>query len=147
MPSGPNATNATNATNARRRSPIVSVVVDASAALDIGLGLQARLALLLAGEDLHVPMTFDVEVAAALCRLELDGTISPTQAVEVRAKIATIGMSRTRRARWWTSAGRGAARSPSRAASTSLARLLGARLLTTDDRLARAAVDLVPLLR
>jgi predicted nucleic acid-binding protein len=126
----------------------VSVVVDASAGLDIGLGLQPRLALLLEGEDLHVPMTFDVDVASALRRLELAGTISAGQAVEVRVNLGTVAMDRYPPGPLidgcW----------PWRHTITVqdgiyvvLARQLGARLLTTDDRLARAAVDLVPLLR
>jgi predicted nucleic acid-binding protein len=126
----------------------VSVVVDASAALDIGLGLQPRLALLLEGEDLHVPTTFDVEVASALRRLELAGTLSPAQALEARANVGTIGMIRyppgpliDRCWEWRHTI------TVQDGVYVALARILDARLLTTDDQLARAAVDLVPLLR
>jgi predicted nucleic acid-binding protein len=126
----------------------VSVVVDAPAALDIGLGLQPRLALLLEGEDLHVPVTFDVEVASALRRLELEGTISPTQALDVRANVGTIGMSRYPLGPLIAGCGEWRhAITVQDGVYVALARMLDARLLTTDDRLARVAVDLVPLLR
>jgi predicted nucleic acid-binding protein len=123
----------------------VSVVVDASAALDIGLGLQPRLAMLLEGEDLHVPMTFDVEVASALRRLELGGTLSPAQALEARANVGMIryppGPLIDRCWEWRHTI------TVQDGVYVALARILDARLLTTDDQLARAAVDLVPLLR
>jgi predicted nucleic acid-binding protein len=126
----------------------VSVVVDASAALDIALGRQSRLAMLLVGEDLHVPMTFDVEVPSALRRLELAKLLTTKQVEEVRRNVSSISMSRHPLVphlidTCW----------PWRHDITiqdgvyvALARLLGAGLMTTDDRLARAAKTLVTVL-
>lgn len=126
----------------------MSVVLDASAALDIALGLRPRLAMLLVGEDLHVPMTFDVEVASALRRLELTKVLAAKQVEQVRTNMSTLALARHPPAphlvdTCW----------PWRHNITiqdgvyvALARLLRARLLTTDDRLARAAGDLVTLL-
>ena len=126
----------------------MSVVVDASAALDIALGRQPRLAMLLVGEDLHVPMTFDVEVPSALRRLELAKLLTTKQVEEVRGNVSLIAMSRHPLVphlidTCW----------PWRHNITiqdgvyvALARLLGASLMTTDDRLARAAKKLVAVL-
>jgi predicted nucleic acid-binding protein len=101
--------------------------------------------MLLVGEDLHAPMTFDVEVASALRRLELAKLLTTKQVEEVRRNVSSISMSRHPLVphlidTCW----------PWRHNITiqdgvyvALARLLGASLMTTDDRLARAAKKLV----
>ena len=128
--------------------PSVSIVLDASAALDIAVGLQPRLAMLLVGEDLHAPMTFDVEVASALRRLELTKVLTTEQVEAVRARLSPLAMARHPPAPHlidvcW----------PWRHNITiqdgvyvALARMLRASLMTTDDRLAHAAADLVTVL-
>lgn len=125
----------------------MSIVVDASAAIDIALGLRPRLALDLVGHDLHVPMTFDVEVASALRRLELTGSLTPVEAGMARTRVASLAFARHAPEPYligtcW----------PWRHDITiqdgvyvALALLLRAALATTDNRLARTAGPLVDL--
>ena len=125
----------------------MSVVLDASAALDIALGLRPRLAMLLVGEDLHAPMTFDVEVASALRRLELTKVLATEQIEQVRANMSSLALVRHPPAPQLINACW-----PWRHNITiqdgvyvALAHLLQASLMTTDHRLAVAAAALVTI--
>lgn len=126
----------------------MSVVLDASAALDIALGLQPRLALRLVGEDLHVPMTFDVEVASALRRLELTQVLSTQQVETARELVTSIAVARHAPTPQLIAASWGWRHNITiqDGVYVALAHLLHSPLATTDQRLARAANRIVPLL-
>jgi predicted nucleic acid-binding protein len=127
----------------------MSVVLDASAALDLVLGLKPRLALQLVGEDLHVPMTFDVEVASALRRLELSGVLPTAQIDAAMARVSLVAVARHSPVphlldacwEWRHNI------TIQDGVYVALAHLLRAPLATTDDRLARAAGDLIQLIQ
>ena len=127
----------------------MSVVLDASAALDIALGLQPRRAMLLVNEDLHAPMMFDVEIASALRRLERTDELSTKDVNQARTHVSSLAITRHPPAPYlvdtcWSWRHNITIQD---GVYVALARLLHGSLMTTDDRLARAAADLVSILR
>jgi predicted nucleic acid-binding protein len=124
----------------------VSLVVDASAAVDLVIGRPELTALLL-GQDLHVPATFDVEAVAALRSLELRRQLPSAHVDRARGDLRRLAVIRyltpSLLERAWQL----------RAVITiqdgiyvALAEGLGCPLLTTDLRLARAARAVVDVL-
>jgi len=120
------------------------LVVDASAALEVLLRTPAAPTIeaqLFAGrESLHAPDPLDLEVLRILRRVELEGAIDAARAAEARAALADMRIvrhpSRPLLDRAWT------LRHDITIADglyVALAQGLGADLLTTDLRFARAA--------
>jgi predicted nucleic acid-binding protein len=119
------------------------IVLEASAVADLLLGTERAAsveALVFGGESLHAPELLDVEVAFVLRRAERREEIGPRRAREALADLRDLPVylygPRPLLDRVW------ALRrnfTPADALYTSLAEALGVRLLTTDERLARAA--------
>jgi predicted nucleic acid-binding protein len=118
------------------------IVLDSSAAVDY----LARLApgdwvaeRLLADPDLHAPHVLDVEVVAALRKLVGRGLVSDAGARQALDDLVELDVARYSHVpfldRIW---GLRASISASDAAFVALAEALGARVITTDLRLARA---------
>lgn len=121
----------------------MSLVLDASAAVDLTLG-HPGLADLLLGEDLHVPAHFDVEVASAFRGILIRGSASPDVVYDARGAMrrlivvrhpATVLVERAWELRERITIQDGA--------YVALAEGLGCPLVTTDSRLAATAAELV----
>lgn len=121
----------------------MSRVVDASAAVDLVLG-RPELTVLLAGHDLHVPAHFDVECLSAIRGAVLRGVIDLEEADAARARLGRLHAVRYPLPplldRAWELRDRVAIQD---GAYVALAEGLRCPLVTVDERLARAAADLV----
>lgn len=124
------------------------LVLDASAAVDALLPTPRRDAVLdhLAGAELVAPALVDTEVLSALARLERARTITGTEADDAVDAWLRLPLDRVPgdvlAQHVWSSR---AALRIADAHYVALARLLGAPLLTSDARLARAPLDGVTL--
>jgi predicted nucleic acid-binding protein len=127
----------------------VILVVDASAAVDLLVrshaGEQVRRALTNVGDaTLMTVAHLDAEVLSVLARLHRADVLAPEQVIELLDRLATLAMQRLPITRDLLRAAWGlrdnvAARD---ALYVAAARAVHGRLLTTDDRLARAVPDL-----
>lgn len=121
----------------------MSLVLDASAAVDVTLGAPYLVAPML-GEDLHVPVHFDVEVTSSLRGLVLRGQVSAPEAERARERLGRFDLVRHPVThlldRAWELRHRFAIQD---GVYVGLAEGLGCPLLSTDHRLARAVDDLV----
>jgi predicted nucleic acid-binding protein len=127
----------------------VILVVDASAAVDLLVrshaGEQVRRALTNVGDaTLMTVAHLDAEVLSVLARLHRADVLAPGQVIELLDRLATLAMQRLPITRDLLRAAWGlrdnvAARD---ALYVAAARAVHGRLLTTDDRLARAVPDL-----
>lgn len=124
-------------------SLVVSLVLDASAAVDLTLG-HPGLARLLLGEELHVPVHFDVEVVSAFRSLLLRGAVGHDSVADARATmrrlvvvrhLATVLVERAWELRERITIHDGV--------YVALAEGLDCPLVTTDSRLAATAAELV----
>jgi len=120
------------------------VIVDASAVLDVLLRTERAEAVerhLLQGATVQAPAIIDVEVARVLRRVTLAGGLGDAaaeRALAVHARLVpTVHPTRALLGRAW---GMRHAITVSDGLYVALAEATGAPLLTTDDRLARAAV-------
>lgn len=131
-------------TSATARSRAVSLVLDASAAVELVLG-RPGLARLLLGEELHVPAHFDVEVVAALRGVQIRGEASAEDVERARNAFRQLVVVR----HWATLVDRAWDRRDAitiqDGAYVALAEGLGCALVTTDVRLERSASGLVPI--
>lgn len=132
-------------TSATARSRAVSLVLDASAAVELVLG-RPGLARLLLGEELHVPAHFDVEVVAALRGVQIRGEASTEDVERARNAFRQLVVVR----HWATLLVDRAwdlrdAITIQDGAYVALAEGLGCALVTTDVRLERSASGLVPI--
>jgi len=122
----------------------VSLVLDASAAVELVLG-RPGLARLLLGEELHVPAHFDVEVVAALRGVQIRGEASAEDVERARNAFRQLVVVR----HWATLVDRAWDRRDAitiqDGAYVALAEGLGCALVTTDVRLERSASGLVPI--
>lgn len=126
---------------------MILIVLDASAAVDLLLRNEAGewVRERVTGSELHTVAHVDAEVFSALARLHRTGEIA-TEAVGARLRLlASLDARRAPidaglLAQAWAMRENIAARD---ALYVALARVLGARLLTTDQRLARAVPELV----
>jgi len=122
----------------------VSLVLDASAAVELVLG-RPGLARLLLGEELHVPAHFDVEVVAALRGVQIRGEASAEdveRATNAFRQLVVVRHWATLVDRAWD---RRDAITIQDGAYVALAEGLGCALVTTDVRLERSASGLVPI--
>jgi len=118
------------------------VVIDASFMLEVlkrtTLGID--IALLLEGEVIHAPHLIDLEVASALRRLVAKGEMSEPEALRAFEKLLQTPIRRHPHLHLlpgiWRLRHNLTAYD---ACYLTLAKLLGAKLLTTDDRLRKAA--------
>ena len=120
------------------------IVLDASAAIAVLLNLGAsapriRERMDLAGDDIHVPHLFEIEVAGVLRRYVLNGSFSLARASLALNRLSTMRVSRYPHTallpRIWELRDNVSAHD---AAYIALAETLGATLVTLDARLARA---------
>ncbi len=122
----------------------MSLVLDASAAVELVLG-RPGLARLLLGEELHVPAHFDVEVVAALRGVQIRGEASAEDVERARNAFRQLVVVR----HWATLVDRAWDRRDAitiqDGAYVALAEGLGCALVTTDVRLERSASGLVPI--
>lgn len=123
------------------------IVLDASAAVDLLLGTRraAGVARALAGLDVaHAPELVDPEAIAVIRRWTLRGWLSGEAGLRAVTELGELALVRHRHAelrlRAWELRDRCSAYD---ACYVALAEMLGARLLTTDARLGRAARGLV----
>ncbi len=123
---------------------MIATVVDASAAVDALLPTPRQAAALrhLRGQELYAPAVIDVEVLSALARLERSRQLPSVEADRAvddwtALPIRRIGNDALLRGAWQS-------RPAIRIADgfyVALAKALGARLLTSDTRLARAPLE------
>lgn len=126
------------------------IVVDASSVLDLLIGTEAAegtRALLADHASWHAPELLDVEVLHVVRRWHQRGWIDGTAAERVVDELDEVPLHRHRHAvlrrRVWALRGRCTAYD---ATYVALAEALAAPLVTGDERLAKAAAGLVPVL-
>ena len=125
------------------------IVLDASAAVDLLLSTERAPAItrtLGAVSEAHAPELIDPEALAVIRRFTLRGWIDAPAGARAVSELGELALVRHRhaglRARVWELRDRASAHD---ACYFALAEQLGAQLLTTDGRLARAARGLVEL--
>ncbi len=123
----------------------MSLVLDSSAAVDLVVG-RPELTVLLVGQDLHVPMHFDVEALSAVRGLLLRDQLEAEEAERARSALGQLVTIRHSAQilldRAWELGGSITIQD---GVYVALAESLDCPLLTTDERLGRACSHLVDI--
>jgi len=123
----------------------VSLVLDSSAAVDLVVG-RPELTVLLVGQDLHVPIHFDVEALSAVRGLLLRDQLEAEEAERARSALGQLVRIRHSAQilldRAWELGGSITVQDW---VYVALAESLDCPLLTTDERLGRACAHLVDI--